>query len=212
MSGQYTNLYKLQNKKDIQKAGVVLADAFQNDPVWTKVFEKEANDLKKMSAWYESAVRYCLKYGEVYATSEKLEGIAGLVPGDFSDMTMWRALRSGSIQSGMKMGMAMSMHAQKMKRIFAPLQADRKANMKGRAYIYFMIVGVASKFQGQGHGEKLIGSIIDLNEQKGLPIYLETETVRNVKMYEKLGFKLIKQITLPVINRPMWEMVRELRT
>ncbi len=49
MSGQIENLYKVQ-KKDIPKAGVVLADAFQHDPVWKKVLE-EAKIVRKIFKW-----------------------------------------------------------------------------------------------------------------------------------------------------------------
>jgi ribosomal protein S18 acetylase RimI-like enzyme len=208
MSGQIENLYKVQ-KKDIPKAGAVLANAFQHDPIWTKIFEDEGKNHQKMGALYEGPVRYCLKYGEVYAPSEHLEGIAGWGLNDFADMTIWRMIRSGSIISGMKMGLTMAKRAQKMRVVFEPLEADRKANMKGSAYIYLMIIGVASEFQGQGFGGKLLRALIEESEQAGVPIYLETETERNVSMYERLGFRVLNQITLPMVNLPMWEMARE---
>ena len=37
MSNTLDNLYRLQ-KKDIHRAAVMLADAFQHDPVWNAVF------------------------------------------------------------------------------------------------------------------------------------------------------------------------------
>jgi hypothetical protein len=30
-----------------------------------------------------------------------------------------------------------------------------------------------------------------------------------MRMYEKFGFRVLNQITLPIINLPQWEMVRE---
>ncbi len=206
MSGQIANLYKVK-KKDIPYAGAVLADAFQHDPSWKKVFEKFKIDQKR--GFFESSVRYCLKYGNVYATSEHIEGIAVWIPDDLTDMTIWRWIRSGSIISGMKMGMKMIRNMMKMKSIFEPLEADRKANMKGRAYVYLMIIGVASEFQGQGFGGKLLRALIEESEQIGIPIYLETTTKRNIRMFERLGFRVLNQITLPVINLPQWEMVQE---
>ena len=92
MSGQIETIYKLK-KKDISKAGVVLADAFLHDPFWKKVLEEAKIDQKR--AFFKGAVRYCLKYGEVWATSEHLEGIAVWVLGDLADMTIWRWIRSG---------------------------------------------------------------------------------------------------------------------
>ena len=54
MSRQIENLYKVQ-KKDILKAGTILADAFQHDPVWKKVLE-EAN-IDQKHTFFESPVR-----------------------------------------------------------------------------------------------------------------------------------------------------------
>jgi hypothetical protein len=65
---------------------------------------------------------------------------------------------------------------------------------------------------GQGFGGKLLGALIEESEQVGVPIYLETETEKNVRMYERLSFRLLNQITLPVLDLPMWEMAREPRT
>ena len=197
-------MYKLQ-KKDIPKVGAVLADAFQDDPVWGKLFEGESNLDQKFRAFFETPIRYCLRYGEVYSISENLEGIAAWIPGDLADMTLWRVIRSGAIKSGMKIGTKAS---KRMKPIFKILDEGRKENMKGKQYIYLQIVGVASKFQGQGFGGKLIRAAIEKSEGLGVPIYLETETENNVKMYERFGFKLTKKIILPGIDIPMWEMVR----
>jgi len=72
-----------------------------------------------------------------------------------------------------------------------------------------MIIGVASQFQGQGFGGRLLAALVEESEQARVPLYLETATERNVGLYEGLGFGVVKQITLPVIDRPQWEMVRE---
>ncbi len=208
MSGQIENLYKLQ-KKDIPKAVAVLTDAFQHDPISQKVFEAETKINQKLAAFYETPIRYSLKYGEVYATSENLEGIAAWLPGDLADMTIWRLIRSGAIRSGMKIGPKL---AKKMKPVFKPLHKERKENMKGKSFIYLQIIGVASEFQGQGFGGKLLQALIEKSEQIGIPIYLETEIEKNVKMYERFGFKLVNQITLSLINLPMWELIREPKT
>lgn len=207
MSGQMENLYKVQ-KKDILKAGVALASAFQHDSVW-KLFFKDEATIDQKGTLYESPIKYCFKYGEVYGSSEHLEGIAAWTSGDLADLTIWRLIRSGAIISGMKALRVCTKLARKTDRIFKPLEADRKANMKGRAYIYLMIIGVAAEFQGQGFGRKLLGALIEESEQAGIPIYTETQTEENVRFYEGLGFRAIKQITLPIINLPHWELIRE---
>lgn len=207
MSRQLDNLYKVK-KKDAPQAGIVLAHAFQDDPVW-KMFFKAGTGIDQRGVMFESPIRYGLRYGAVYAPSEQLEGIAIWFPGELADMTIWRLIRSRAIFAGLKAMKVCNSLVRKQAQIFKPLQADRKAHMKGRPYIYLMIIGVAPEFQGQGLGGKLLGALIEESERAGLPIYVETELEMHVSMYEKLGFRVLNWLTLPVINLPMCEMVRE---
>ncbi|MFC1981487.1 GNAT family N-acetyltransferase [Chloroflexota bacterium] len=198
-------LYRVQ-KGDISRVGKVLADAFQHDPLWNKVFKGEPDLEKRFRAFFEVPVRHCLKYGEVYAPSQDLEGIVAWVPGKYADMTMWSIIRSGAIGAAMRMG---SNASKKMGPVFKPITEDRHEHMTGCTYLYLLIVGVATELQGKGFGRKLIGAAIEKSEREGLQLYLETETEENVKMYEHFGFRLLKRITLPIVVLPMWEMVRK---
>ncbi|MBN2003781.1 MAG: GNAT family N-acetyltransferase [Anaerolineae bacterium] len=202
MTTKLDALYRLQ-KQDARRAGAVLTAAFQHDPVWNAIFDGVAPEQR--TGAFETPVRYCLKYGEVYAPSAALEGVAAWVPGELADMTLWRMLLSGAIWPGMKMGMTAT---RKMMPVFAPIEEDRKATMQGKPFIYLLIIGVAPQFQGQGCGGKLLRALIEKSERAGVPIYLETETESNVRMYEHFGFEVVKEITLPIIDLPMWELTR----
>jgi len=114
MSGQLDSLYRLQ-KTDVRRAGTVLAEAFEQDPVWTATMGELP--LEKRAYAFETPVRYCLHYGGVYAPSERLEGVAAWAPGEVAEMTFWRVLRSGSMWPGMKLGAKV---ARKMMPVFQP--------------------------------------------------------------------------------------------
>jgi ribosomal protein S18 acetylase RimI-like enzyme len=203
MTRKLDALYPVQ-KRDVPQAAAVLVDAFEHDPIWQVVLS-DTTPTQKAGA-FETPLLYCLKYGEVYATSENLEGIAAWVPGHLAAMTPWRMARSGAMRAALKLGWAV---AKKMEPIFGPLDAERQEIMKGRSFIYLQIIGVAPALQGQGFGGKLLRALIEECERAGLPLYLETETESNVRMYERLGFAVVKQIVLPIIHLPMWEMVRD---
>ena len=198
-------LYRVQ-KRDIVRASKVLAGAFQRDPLWNKIYVGDPDIRKRFHALFEGGVRYCLKYGEVYAPSENLEGVIGLVPGKYADMNAWRAIRSGTIGVGMRMGLNTAM---KMGTIFKSVVGDRCEHMAGCAFLYVLVFGVATELQGKGFGRKLMDAAIEKSEREGLHLYLETETEENVKMYEHFGFRLLKRVNLPIVGLPMWEMVRE---
>jgi len=201
-------LYRVQ-KGDLIRASNVLADAFQHDPLWNKICERESDLEKRLRTAFEVSVRYCLKYGEVYAPSEDLEGVMGFVPGKYADMNVWHVIRSGSMGSAMRMGLNA---AKKMAPIFKLVNEDRRKHMAGHTFLHMAVVGVATELQGKGFGRKLIGAAIEKSQLENLQLYLETETEENMKMYEHFGFRLLKRITLPIVNLPMWEMVKEPQT
>ena len=198
-------LYRVQ-KRDIIQASKVLADAFQYDPLWNKVYEGEPYTGKRFRAFFEVSVRYCMKYGEVYAPSENLEGVMGLVSGKYADMDMWHLILSGAMGAAIRMGLNAR---KKMEPIEKTLIENRHEHMAGCDYLYVQVLGVSTELQGKGFGRILLDAAIEKSEREGLQIYLETETEENAKMYEHFGFMLLKKITLPIINIPMWEMVRK---
>ena len=197
-------LYRLQ-KDDLRRSAAVLDNAFRHDPIWSKVMAEATPKLKQVA--FEAPLRYYWKYGAVYAASDKLEGIITHIPGELAEMTMWRLLRSGALWIGVSLREAVHL-GRKMEPAFSPVQMDRKQNMQGSPYMYLPMLGVAAEHQGKGVGGKLLRALIAQCEQARLPLYLETETEDNVRWYTSHGFEVIKQINLPVINLPMWEMVR----
>lgn len=196
------DLYTVK-ESDIQKAGQVLAAAFEHDPIWEQVLAGCSTDQR--NGWFESPVRYCMKFGHAIASSPEIEGFIGWLSGENAEMTFPRMLRSGATGSGMRAGFKV------MKRMM-PLRVfdvHRRKHMKGRQFIYVMVVGVAPEFQGRGIGGKLIRSVLKEADKAGLPVYLETSTESNAAMYVHLGFKIIDKITVPKMNIVQWELLRE---
>ncbi|MBU1221527.1 GNAT family N-acetyltransferase [Myxococcota bacterium] len=196
--------YNLQ-KKDLKTAGIVLADAFIEDPIWEAFIQKTGGTRKIAPLMFETPARFCLHYGKLFATSPAMEGIAGTLPGHLSSMSFLRILRSGAIFPAMSIGMKAG---KLMKQIFEGIEKDRKELNAGFDFNYLQVIGVRKTFQHQGLGKKLLNDIVSEADLSGKHIYLETETLENVAMYEKYGFKVLRQITLPVLNLPMWEMRR----
>jgi GNAT superfamily N-acetyltransferase len=204
MTTKMDSFYKL-TFRDAFQAGEAMAGAFVDDPVWRKLFGGESDLARKYQAFFEVPIRICLQYGKVYATSDNFEGIVSYMPGRFSDITFWRFLRCGAFGCGMRIGMT----AGKRMNDLRVLPADRAIHSAGRPYIYLLLLGVKTAHRGKGLGGLLLRALMADCDAQGLPIYLETETEENVRMYEHFGFRLIKKVTLDKLGLPMWEMVRE---
>ena len=206
MTSGLDSFHKLTSA-DAFRAGEAMADAFGEDPLWRKVFEGESGLQRKYQACFEVPMRHCLHFGEVYATSEELEGIAATVPGEHASMSFRTMLRSGALLAGLRMGAGASRRMVELK----VLDSDRKQIMEGRSYLYLLVLGVRTAHQGKGFGGLLLRGLTETCDEADLPLYLETETEDNVSMYQHFGFDVIQRITLDKLGLPMWEMVREPR-
>lgn len=196
-------VYSIQ-PQDRDRAGAVLDLAFRDDPVFTAIFT-DATPEQRL-AFFTTPVHFSSKYGRVIAPSDQLEGVAAWLPAKYADMKLIHMLMSGTLWMGMRMGMKVS---QKLATVFKPVEDFRKNQMRERDYLYLLIIGVAPQFQGQGFGGRLLDALLADSEQSGLPIYLETETENNVSLYEHHGFEVLDKLTLPIIDLPMWLMIRE---
>ena len=190
---------------EIPAAAVVMAAAFGEDPLWDRVFQGVPDREAKYRHFFTIPLKYCMRYGGVLSTSPKLEGVAGWVPGRISNMTFWRILRCGALGNGMSLGGTVGGRMASMRVI----ERDRMENTRGREFIYAAILGVDPRYQGQGHGGRLLRILIKKSVREGLPLYLETETPENVEFYRHHGFRVLKKIEFPGLGLPMWEMMRE---
>ena len=71
------------------------------------------------------------------------------------------------------------------------------------------ILAVDPKYKGKGFASKLLRPMLERFDYEKIICSLETTNPIDIKMYEHFGFRLLKKISLPVIDLPMWEMVRE---
>ncbi len=193
-----SDLYKIK-KKDIKKAASVLGNAFSDNPMWKEIF----NDEDKNRVITEIMLRFCLKYGNIFSTSDNFEGVMAIAPHD-KDMNLWRIIRSGAFFLSMKL----ASYSKKMKAIAEPIE-EAKKDLNIGTYVYLLIIGVSQEFQGKGFGGNLLKAIIEKADIERKPMYLETQKEENVTLYEKYGFHVVKKINHPELNLPMWLMVRD---
>ena len=208
MSFDIEYLYKIR-KQDIEAACRVLGKAFHDDPAWIHVIPDENERQEKLPFIFEYVVRYSMKYGEVYAPTEKLEGIAVWVPHTTVERSIWRIFRSGAYRAAIKMG---SKIGKRVEKLFNPIEKDRREHMQDRSYEYLQAIGVLPEFQGQGLGGSLLKPMFERADIEGNLVYLETETEENMHMYLNYGFQTLGEGLAPGADFHFWKMVREPRS
>jgi len=206
MSDDLKNLVPL-NKSDIKAAAEVLTRAFRNYPLLQYGFPDELEREKIASYFFQYVLSYCVRYGEVYATSPNLEGIAAWLTSDYFPMTFWKLIRSVSLPvtfGFVRGGGARLKHAgdyiDSMHKRLAPFK-----------HWFFQTIGVDPQFQGKGYAGKLIRAMLARIDKEGLPCYLETLDETNVRLYEHFGFRVIEKSVIPETKLTNWAMLRETR-
>jgi len=195
-------IYIKYKKKDLRNVVDVLTDAFSKESMWKEVF----TDEEKNRILTEVMVRFCLKYGDVFATSANLEGLMAIAPHD-KEMTTWRIIRSG----GFFLSMKIANEAKKMEVLSSAVE-EAKKSLNLSSYIHLLMMGVSQEFQGKGFGGKLLRALIEKAETEKKSVYLETQKEDNVNFYGKYGFSVKKKIILlEPLNLPMWLMVRDVK-
>lgn len=201
----------MQNNKPVQldparrgQAGAVLARAFHNDPAYVAVMPEEGKRAAVLAWLFDRVVNYALLYGRAYTTPE-LEGVACWLPPGQNKLTLSRIVRSGLHATPVKMGWtayrrfdAYVTYADRFHEHYAPASCW-----------YLWAIGVDPPHQGKGIGSRLIAPVLERARADGTACYLETGTERNVRFYEKHGFKVVGEGRAPRLGVPVWAMRRE---
>ncbi len=202
--GKTGGLYRL-NKGEVKRAAEVVARAFQDYPLSVYFIPDESARRRKMPLMFRPLLRHGLFYGEVYATSPKLEGIAVWSRPDRKRETLWSKILSGSVLIPFIVGMGALRRQIAFSRWAAPI---RKRCVPGRHW-YLQLLGVDPAYQGRGYASALLKPMLERIEREGLPCFLDTQAERNVSLYEHLGFRVVEEGTVPGSEVKSWAMVRE---
>jgi ribosomal protein S18 acetylase RimI-like enzyme len=181
------------SKHQIGQAGEMLTRAFSDDPKLIHLMP-DITAKKELSRYlFEFELQYGMNYGDVYTTSPSIEGVAVWLPSSKSEITLWRAFRSG--------GMRLQKHLGKkiMDRLMAFSTTVDTLHKKHAPYphYYLFFIGVDPSYRKKRVASRLITPMLRWLDTRKLPCYLNTQNEKNIGIYEHYGFEVIEQLTLP---------------
>jgi len=204
MVADLDNLVRL-DKAQVKPAVELLVRAFRNYPLLQYYFPSEV-EREKISYYFLSfAVFIGISYGEVYATSPNLEGIAVWIPSANYPVTYWRGLRSVPPLIIFGFGMHRGF---KMRRLGEYIDTVHQ-RLTPFKHWFLQTIGIAPQFQGKGYAGKLLKPMLARIDEEGLSCYLETLDEHNVSFYEHFDFAVIEKSTIPGTNLTNWAMLRD---
>ena len=193
------------NKLHIKPAAEVLTQAFRNYPLLQYSFPDKLERERIAPYFFQYILSYGIRYGETYATSPNLEGVAVWLTSDNYHMTFWRLIRSVPLPIIFVFG---KWGGGRMRYTGEYIDAVHKRLVPFKHW-FLQTIGVNPQFQGKGYAGKLLKPMFTRIDEEGLPCYLETLDETNVRLYEHFGFKVIEKSAIPETKLTNWAMLRE---
>jgi GNAT superfamily N-acetyltransferase len=72
-----------------------------------------------------------------------------------------------------------------------------------------LLLGVNPKKQGKGYAKLLLNKILGQYDSENMPCYCETYLPKNVTIYQKFGFEVVKESEIPKTNIKFWDLLRK---
>jgi GNAT superfamily N-acetyltransferase len=189
----------------VDAAARVLARAFHDDPLQTYVFPDDAERAERSPAHFAALLRYGLRFGQVLTTEGEPLGAAVWLPPDGWDVTPERAAAGGLDRLPELLG---EQAASRFERALGAIAPFHHQDVPAEHW-YTMVVGVAPEGQARGLGRALLAPVMRQADAAGLPCYLETSQAANVPFYERLGFRVLRDVVEPESRLRLWTFRRD---
>lgn len=191
---------------EIPALAATLARAFADDPFYVFLAGDAPERNQRMRDGWSGILRFgSARLAETYTTDDHA-GVAVWVPPGHRGPTFLDSLR-------IMPAVARLAGWHRLRAVTKALSAleDRHRHHVGKPHFYLSALGVEPQRQGEGIGTALLKPVLDRCDLEGTPAYLETATGRNVLLYERLGFDVVEELTLPNTDVHGWLMLRSPR-
>ena len=207
MNEQTNKLLRL-TRKDRDAGAAVLGRAFTEYEMLRYYFQDEAERHAVAVTFGFIALSVCLKYGEAYASSAKMEGVAAWLPPGKAPFGGWQIIRSVPLSVLFRFGRQGASRMQAYGRYIDNMH--RK--LVPYPHWYLQIIGVDPAYQGQGFSSQLVRPILERIDREHLPCFLETNTEKNVAIYRRFKFEVVSEDKIPGTEVTSFAMLRKVQT
>ena len=188
---------------EIPEMAATLARAFAHDPFYSFLAGDAPERNQRMRDGWSGILRFGSAHlAETYTTDDHA-GVALWIPPGHGGPSVIDSLR-------MMPAIGRLAGWRRLRKVTSAIGAleERHRHHAPQPHFYLSALGVDTERQGEGIGTALMKPVLVRCQAEGIPAYLETATARNVLLYERLGFEVVEELTLPDTDVHGWLMLR----
>ena len=191
-----------------EPVAALLAAAFLGDPIFVHVVPDAAARAVFLQRFMGALVRRSRRLSVALATAPQLAGASLWKGPELRALSPAQLAMTGLDRIPQWLGAA---PAARFDRIFDSVDAALEEDVPGPCW-YLGVLGVAPAWQGQGLGSRLMAPGLERADREGLPVTLETSQPRNLPLYERHGFAVLRELGPVATGGPtVWTMRRPAR-
>ncbi|MFD2964355.1 MULTISPECIES: GNAT family N-acetyltransferase [Olivibacter] len=168
----------------------LLMKSFDDNQSVNYIIKQDHERTQRIYALMDYSFAMCYRFGEVWLSNDKQACALILYPHQkkTSLQSVWWDIKLIFQSIGVnRIGKA-------MKR-----EALIKKKQPSEPMVYLWFIGVNPKYQHTGIGSRLLKEVLVDAQTKGLPIYLETSTEKNLPWYQRFGFRIYDELVLTYV-------------
>jgi ribosomal protein S18 acetylase RimI-like enzyme len=195
---------RLATRSDVDALAAMLARAFAQDPFYSYLAGDAPERGERMRRGWAGILRHASDRLSTTYTTDDHAGAAIWHPPGYGGASFIGSLRLMPSVARLAGGYR---RLRQISRAISALE-ERRAHHVPAPHYYLSALGVEPGRQGEGIGTALVAPVLGRARDEGLAAYLETATARNVLLYERLGFEVVEELTLPGTDVHGWLMRR----
>ena len=198
---------RLATEGDIPDLAALLARAFADDPFYAYLAGTAPERNQRMRDGWSGLLRHASDRLSLTYTTDDLAGAAIWHRPGYGGASFIGSLRLLPSVARLAGGMG---RLRDVSRAVAELERRRHRHAS-TPHFYLSALGVEPTRQREGIGTALLGPVLERADDERLPVYLETAPAVNVLIYERVGFGVVEELTLPGTDVHGWLMLRRPR-
>jgi ribosomal protein S18 acetylase RimI-like enzyme len=202
-----TQTLRLLTLADLDRATLVISQAFRDDPLWCYLFPDRLQRAATVPRFFGAFVNLGIRTQQASGVGDPLEGVAiWSAPqktrpkfADYLNAGFPRLICSPLVFSFFK-AQSIFTRFERMQQRYAP-----------EPHYYLNTIGVLPEAQGKGLASRLIKPFLIQADTQGVSVYTETMTPSNVGLYEHYGFKTMERYAVPGTGLSQWAFYRPIQ-